>query len=207
MGTRVCRGLPSAYVHWPADLEVMAADTGHIAAITSRSARVSAFHRCAPARRWHTGTVQQLWPAPRAQRALSATVEVPGSKSMTNRALLLAALGERPARIVRPLRARDTDLMARALYALGVGIADAAGDLAADWAVTPAPLHGPAAVDVGLAGTVMRFVPPVAALADGPVRFDGDPHARKRPLGPLLGALRTLGAQIEDAGGSLPITI
>jgi len=151
--------------------------------------------------------VQQLWPAPRAQRALSATVEVPGSKSMTNRALLLAALGERPARIVRPLRARDTDLMARALYALGVGIADAAADVAADWAVTPAPLHGPAAVDVGLAGTVMRFVPPVAALADGPVRFDGDPHARKRPLGPLLGALRTLGAQIEDAGGSLPITI
>jgi len=151
--------------------------------------------------------VQQLWPAPRAQRALSATVEVPGSKSMTNRALLLAALGERPARIVRPLRARDTDLMARALYALGVGIADAAGDVATDWVVTPAPLHGPAAVDVGLAGTVMRFVPPVAALADGPVRFDGDPHARKRPLGPLLGALRTLGAQIEDAGGSLPITI
>lgn len=123
---------------------------------------------------------------------------------MTNRALLLAALGDRPTRVIRPLRARDTDLMARALYALGTDIADA-GD---DWTVSPARLQAPATVDVGLAGTVMRFVPPVASLADGPVRFDGDPRARERPLGPLLGALRGLGAEIDDAGrGLLPITI
>jgi 3-phosphoshikimate 1-carboxyvinyltransferase len=124
---------------------------------------------------------------------------------MTNRALILAALGDRPSRVVRPLRARDTDLMARALYAMGVGI----GDLDdGDWAITPAGLHGPAQVDVGLAGTVMRFVPPVAALADGPVQFDGDPHARLRPLGPLVGALRALGADLDDGGrGLLPITI
>lgn len=151
----------------------------------------------------HTVRVRSLWPAPRARQPLDATVEVPGSKSMTNRALPLAALSERPARIVRPLRARDTELMARALYAMGTGIAD----LGADWAVTPQPLHGPAEVDVGLAGTVMRFVPPLACLSDGPVRFDGDPRARERPLGPLLGALRTLGGRIDNAGVGLPMTV
>src|SRR5262249_10531342 len=115
---------------------------------------------------------------------------------MTNRALLLAALGERTIRVNRPLRARDTDLMARALYALGTEITD----MGEDWAVSRARLQAPATVDVGLAGTVMRFVPPVASLADGPVLFDGDPRARERPLGPLLGALRGLGAEIDDAG-------
>jgi 3-phosphoshikimate 1-carboxyvinyltransferase len=66
-------------------------------------------------------------------------------------------------------------------------------------------------VDVGLAGTVMRFIPPIAGLADGPVTFDGDPYARKRPLGPLLGALGGLGVAIEARptadGGGLPLTI
>ena len=94
--------------------------------------------------------------------------------------------------------------MAHALRAIGVGVVCDEGQ----WRVTPGPLRGPAAVDVGLAGTVMRFVPPVAVLADGPVSFDGDPRARERPLRPLLDALRTLGATIDDGGrGGLPLTV
>jgi 3-phosphoshikimate 1-carboxyvinyltransferase len=135
---------------------------------------------------------------------VDAVVGVPGSKSATNRALVLAALAAGPSTIHRPLRARDTLLMAGALRALGVQVTDE-GD---DWRVQPAALHGPASVDVGNAGTVLRFVPPVAALADGPVRFDGDPRARERPIAPLVGALRELGAEIDDGGrGALPLTL
>src|SRR5690606_2898911 len=130
------------------------------------------------------------WPAPTASKAVDATVELPGSKSMTNRALVLAALSETPTAVRRPLRSRDTDLMAAALRSLGARITEDG----ADWAVSPAPLRGPARLDVGNAGTVMRFVPPLAALADGEVHFDGDPRARERPVGPLLEALRALGA-------------
>lgn len=146
----------------------------------------------------------QLWRAPRVNGPVDARIVVPGSKSVTNRALVLAALADAPSHIVKPLRARDTELMARALYAMGTGVADRAGD----WVITPAPLSGPAAVDAGLAGTVMRFVPPIAALADGPVHVDGDPRARERPLGPLVGALRALGANVDDGGrGALPLTV
>src|SRR5690606_26445077 len=119
------------------------------------------------------------WPAPTASKAVDATVELPGSKSMTNRALVLAALSETPTAVRRPLRSRDTDLMAAALRSLGARITEDG----ADWAVSPAPLRGPARLDVGNAGTVMRFVPPLAALADGEVHFDGDPRARERPVG------------------------
>ena len=117
------------------------------------------------------------WPAPRARGPVDAVVSLPGSKSMTNRALVLAALADGPSVVRRPLRSRDTTLMVAGLRALGCGIDDA-GD---DWAVTPAALRGPAAVDCGLAGTVMRFLPPVAGLATGRVDFDGDPHMRNRP--------------------------
>lgn len=144
------------------------------------------------------------WAAPRARDALDATVVVPGSKSVTNRALVLAALADGPSRLARPLRARDTDLMVRALHAMGTTIEDRGED----WAITPRPLAGPADVDTGLAGTVMRFVLPVAALASGPVRFDGDERARERPLGPLIGALRGLGVHIDDGGrGALPLAV
>src|SRR6266536_5847044 len=101
----------------------------------------------------------QSWSAPRAERPVRATVQLPGSKSQTNRLLLLAALAEGPSRIVGGLRARDTLLMADALRNLGAAITDDG----ADWLVTPAPLHA-GHVDTGLAGTVMRFVPPLAAL-------------------------------------------
>ncbi len=143
------------------------------------------------------------WPAPRARAALRATVDLPGSKSHTNRAFVLAALSDGPSVVRRPLMARDTELMVAALRAMGVRIT---GDGAA-WIVVPGPLHG-ASVDTGLAGTVMRFVPPVAALALGDVHFDGDEYARERPMATLLDALRQVGVDIDDGGrGALPFTV
>ncbi len=119
---------------------------------------------------------------------------------MTNRALILAALADSPSIIYNPLVSRDTDLMKEALKAMGVGISDWGPHLR----VTPGQLHG-ATVDCGLAGTIMRFLPPVAALADGPVVIDGDPYARKRPMSTMTKALRELGVDIK--GDSLPLTI
>ncbi|HET6859373.1 MAG TPA: 3-phosphoshikimate 1-carboxyvinyltransferase [Streptomyces sp.] len=151
-----------------------------------------------------------LWPAPHASGAVDATVHVPGSKSVTNRALVLAALASEPGWLRRPLRSRDTLLMAGALRTMGVGIEEGVGPDGSGeaWRIIPSGLHGPATVDVGNAGTVMRFLPPVAALADGPIRFDGDPRSYERPLGAVIEALRTLGARIDDDGrGALPLTV
>ncbi|MBN9097242.1 MULTISPECIES: 3-phosphoshikimate 1-carboxyvinyltransferase [unclassified Pseudonocardia] len=141
------------------------------------------------------------WPAPLASGPVHGRVAVPGSKSVTNRALLLAALSGGPASVSGAPATRDTALMVGALRSLGVPI-EVDGEH-----VTVAAydrLHG-GTVDCGLAGTVMRFVPPAAALADGPVAFDGDPHARNRPMGTVLDALRALGASIE--GDALPFTL
>lgn len=143
------------------------------------------------------------WAAPRAHGPVRGEVRVPGSKSLTNRLLVLAALADAPSRLIEPLHARDTELMVRALCALGTSI-EPAGD---DWLVTPGPLHG-ASVDVGLAGTVMRFLPPVAALARGDVVFDGDLYARERPMATLLHGLRQAGVTIDDGGtGRMPFTL
>lgn len=150
-----------------------------------------------------------LWPAPTPDRPVDATVTLPGSKSLTNRYLVIAALAAQPSRLRAPLRSRDTLLMAGALRALGAGIEDVPGasPFGEDWLVTPAPLHG-GSVDCGLAGTVMRFLPPVAALAAGDVRFDGDPRARERPMSAVLEALRALGVRVSDDGrGGLPFTV
>lgn len=149
----------------------------------------------------------ELWDAPTATGPVAARVSVPGSKSATNRALLLAALSEEPCELYRPLRSRDTLLMAGALRALGAGITDGPGG---SWRITPAqPLRGGTEVDVGASGTVMRFVPTLAALANGPVHFDGDPRSHERPVGPLLQALRQLGADIDDEAnpGHFPLTV
>jgi 3-phosphoshikimate 1-carboxyvinyltransferase len=135
---------------------------------------------------------------------VDAVVTLPGSKSLTNRALVLAAIADGPSVIHRALRSRDTTLMAAALTSLGSTV-DTSGE---DWKVTPGAFTGDAGVDCGLAGTVMRFVPPVAGLSRGAVSFDGDPHMRSRPIGEVLGALRTLGVTVEDDGrGSLPFTV
>jgi len=136
------------------------------------------------------------WEAPLAGGPLDATVEVPGSKSLTNRLLVLAALAEGPGTLRGALRSRDADLMIGALRALGATIAE--GDEPSTLHVTPGPVAGGVEVDTGLAGTVMRFLPPVAALADGPVLFDGDPEARVRPMLPVLAALRTLDIAVRD---------
>ncbi len=145
------------------------------------------------------------WRAPLATGPLDALVEVPGSKSLSNRYLVLAALASGPSRLHGVLQSRDTRLMAAALGALGSRVVDEDGD----WLVAPGPVRGDVDVDCGLAGTVMRFLPPVAALADGPVRFDGDAQARVRPMGPVLDALRALGVHVDEQGerGRLPFTV
>ncbi len=144
---------------------------------------------------------------------MRATVRLPGSKSMTNRALVLAALAPRPTDIAGPLRARDSLLMAGALGALGATVDTGprtTGDASAGhtWRVTPGQAAGDTSVDVGNAGTVMRFVPPVAALSRVAVRFHGDPRASQRPVGAIISALREIGAVIEDGGrGAIPFTV
>ena len=144
----------------------------------------------------------QPWLAPTATGPVRTVVAVPGSKSITNRALLLAALADVPSLLHRPLRSRDTDLMAAALRALGVDVTEAPDG---DWLVTPHALRGPTAISCGLAGTVMRFVPPASVIAEGEIAFDGDEQARKRPMDTVLNALRTLGADIT--GDTLPFTV
>jgi len=193
----------------------------------------------------HAGWPAGDWQAPAATRPVRARLRVPGSKSMTNRALVLAALADGPTRITGPLRARDTMLMAGALRELGATVEDEtgqretgqreagqreagqreagqheagqreagqheagqheagqheAGRASADWRVRPGQRSGAARVDVGNAGTVIRFVPPVAALTHADVEFHGDDRASQRPVGPLLAGLRELGATIDDGG-------
>ena len=144
------------------------------------------------------------WPAPRATGPVEATVGLPGSKSLTNRALVLAALADGPSVVRRALRSRDSLLMAAALTGLGSHV-DTSTD---DWTVTPGAFAGDTEVDCGLAGTVMRFVPPVAALSHGTVSFDGDPHMRTRPIGEVLLALRHLGVEVDDdERGALPFRL
>ncbi|WP_460741309.1 3-phosphoshikimate 1-carboxyvinyltransferase [Mariniluteicoccus endophyticus] len=144
------------------------------------------------------------WPAPLATEPVHATVRVPGSKSETNRALVLAALSDGPSTIRGGLDARDTRLMRDGLRALGVRI----DDDGPQWRVTPpAELTAGATIDCGLAGTVMRFLPPVAALAEGTTTFDGDDQAYARPMGPLLDALYDMGAGIPDDATGLPLTL
>ena len=141
---------------------------------------------------------QAHWAAPRALEPIHATVRVPGSKSATNRALILAALADGASTIFQALDARDTRLMAGALRNLGINlqVTDPSSVGNVNVNVTPGPLLGPASIDVGLAGTVMRFVPPVAALAVGDIAFDGDEGARARPMATTLDALRALGVAV-----------
>ncbi|MFW0784130.1 3-phosphoshikimate 1-carboxyvinyltransferase [Gordonia sp. CPCC 206044] len=143
------------------------------------------------------------WSAPTVTAPVAATVELPGSKSITNRAFILAALADGPSTIRGALRSRDTNLMLSGLSAMGVGVRTDPAD-ETTIGIEPHPLHG-GEVDCGLAGTVMRFLPPVAAFAEGVVAFDGDEQARARPLATILDALRSLGTEIS--GDRLPFTV
>ncbi|HVB42431.1 MAG TPA: 3-phosphoshikimate 1-carboxyvinyltransferase [Streptosporangiaceae bacterium] len=158
------------------------------------------------------------WLVPHAPAPVHALVRLPGSKSMTNRALILAALSDGPVLITGPLIARDTQLMAGALRALRCRIEESAGSWrvtsarAARSGLSPGETRGGARpavdIDVGNAGTVLRFVPPLAALTDSDVTFRGDARVSQRPVGPLLDALRALGADIADDGtGAVPFVV
>ena len=163
-----------------------------------------------------TAPALPLWPAPFASRPVDATVTVPGSKSLTNRYLVLAALANGTSRLRAPLHSRDSALMIAALRQLGATITEVPGDgdYGPDLEVTPvdpAAAASETAIDCGLAGTVMRFVPPLAALRNGASVFDGDPHARLRPMGTIIEALRTLGVEVSaldgTAASSLPFKV
>jgi 3-phosphoshikimate 1-carboxyvinyltransferase len=136
-----------------------------------------------------------------AKSAISAQVSIPGSKSLTNRELVLSALASGPSEILNPLDSRDSSLMIQALKQLGSEIESTPNSLR----ITPKPISGPAQIDCGLAGTVMRFVPPVGALAKGEISFDGDVAARSRPMKTTVDSLRALG--VEVSGSGLPFTI
>lgn len=144
------------------------------------------------------------WAAPRALTPLDACVALPGSKSVTNRALVLAALSEPGSRVVGALRSRDTDLMVDALRSLGAAV-DADGDALTVLAPVDRRLTGPRRVELGNAGTVARFLPGLCALTRATVTLDGDPRIRERPLSPLVTALRSLGARVEGDGPPLVV--
>lgn len=156
-------------------------------------------------------STDQWWPAPHAAAPIDADVRVPGSKSITNRALVLAALSDEPSVIEAALRSRDTELMVGALSALGTDVTLlSADDATMTVRVDPQVLTSvdSITIDVGLAGTVMRFLPPVAGLIHGDVAFDGDPAARRRPMATLIEAMRDVGIEVDDAHtGRLPITV
>ena len=162
----------------------------------------------------------QPWPAPRLNAPVDAVLEIPGSKSLTNRYLVLAALADGPSILRSPLHSRDSALMIGALRALGAEITEIEGEgrYGPDLRVVPFPQNNRdiredredtvRRIDCGLAGTVMRFVPPLAALRRGSAVFDGDPQARHRPMAGTIDALRLLGVAVDDGGsGSLPFTV
>jgi 3-phosphoshikimate 1-carboxyvinyltransferase len=145
------------------------------------------------------------WSAPHCPGPLDAVCAVPGSKSESNRALVMAALADGPSELTGLLSARDTDLMVAALRHLGVRIEH--HESSAVTTVSPPDRFraAPGGIDCGLAGTVMRFIPPLAALAGGPTRFYGDQRAGERPMAPLLSGLRQLGVRVD--ADNLPFTI
>ena len=167
------------------------------------------------------------WPAPLAPASSKAAgknalVHIPGSKSLTNRYLLLAALADSPSYLRAPLHSRDSALMIEALRQLGAGIELVPTDspFGPDVRVTPLnfaqadsaqaqSVSQAVSIECGLAGTVMRFVPALAALLPGEFAFDGDPHARQRPMGPVLEGLRQLGVQVncEQGENALPFVL
>ncbi|MFZ9248444.1 MAG: 3-phosphoshikimate 1-carboxyvinyltransferase [Candidatus Nanopelagicales bacterium] len=145
------------------------------------------------------------WHAPTINGAINSTLEIPGSKSATNRAFVLAALGDKNSIITNPLFARDTNLMLEALEKLGCNVVKKLNSVE----ISPMKKdHSEISIDVGLAGTVMRFVPPLAALSSGTSHFDGDERARNRPMKTLIESLKKLNVKvIDNHQGKLPFSI
>jgi len=151
-----------------------------------------------------------FWVAPTVDGPVAAELSLPGSKSLTNRELVLSALATDASILRLPLHSRDSSLMIEALRALGTTITELPNGepFGPDLQVVPGELTGGASIDCGLAGTVMRFLPPLAALAAGPVTFDGDAHARKRPMKTTIDSLTALGVEVHDDGrGTLPFSL
>ena len=145
------------------------------------------------------------WPAPVANGPIDSAIELPGSKSLNNRELVLSALASEPTTLTGVLKSRDSDLMIAALRALGTKIQE---NQDGSLLVTPAPFDRAATIDCGLAGTVMRFVPPISVLAQADVKFDGDEGARRRPMHTTIDSLRALGTSVTDEGlAALPFTV
>lgn len=143
-----------------------------------------------------------------ASKPINAQITIPGSKSATNRALILAAIASTPSRLRKPLTSRDTDLMVKGLKSLGVKIEKIVTNDGFDYEINPSKLIGPTQIEVGNAGTVMRFLPPIAALANGLIHFDGDARSHERPLAPVIKALEQLGVTVEHNNMyRLPLTI
>lgn len=158
----------------------------------------------------------EIWFAPPSQGPLAATVSLPGSKSLTARALILALLSSQPSELRGLLNCRDSRLMMDGIVAVGGEISERNGitsinpPLKTGFVGMLETNHEPISIYCGLSGTVMRFLPPaIFALGLGPVIFDGDPAARKRPMKPLLDALEQLGAKVTYLGeaGFLPFRI
>ncbi|WP_243224901.1 3-phosphoshikimate 1-carboxyvinyltransferase [Microbacterium sp. CIAB417] len=160
--------------------------------------------------RYSPASVRGAYLAPTADSAVHAVVTVPGSKSLTNRELIIAAIADGPGRLVAPLHSDDSRRMVEALRALGTGIeeVDAGREFGPDLVVTPAALTGGVTIDCGQAGTVMRFIAPLAGIAAEDVHLTAHETALHRPMGAMITALRDLGVDIDDEGTwSLPFTI
>ncbi len=146
----------------------------------------------------------KVWPAPMANQPITAVVNVPGSKSQSNRSMVLAAAADEPSTLSGILDSRDTRLMAAGLERLGAQVSQTGQD---QLTITPPNkwLGSTTGIDCGLAGTVMRFLPPFAMLADSPTHFFGDVEATVRPMAPILDGMSQLGAKIDN--NTLPFTV
>jgi 3-phosphoshikimate 1-carboxyvinyltransferase len=130
---------------------------------------------------------------------LHASVRVPGSKSISNRALLLAALARGESTLDGVLDSDDTQVMAAALRALGAAVTQS-GDRWQVRGFDGRPGAAPAVLDVGASGTAARFLTALMALVPGPSVLDGTARMRERPIGELVDALRALGVQVATEG-------
>jgi 3-phosphoshikimate 1-carboxyvinyltransferase len=139
---------------------------------------------------------------------VDADVQIPGSKSLTNRALVLASLADGTSTLGGALVADDTEAMAAAMTQLGA-VVDLRSDRCTVTGFGGRLRPGPIDIDARLSGTTARFVLPVLTLGDGPYLLDGAQPLRDRPMGPSIEALRRLGAQVDDSDrpGHLPVVV